>query len=88
LTQEIQKSTKTQHAIFFNYFPGGIFAILRICASFSNKKYYLTAEVEYSVRFIPESIVILVVGGLELDIHQVDGGIGCSQEHYLHHGVV
>jgi hypothetical protein len=32
--------------------------------------------------------VILVVCGLELDIHQVDGGIGCSQEYYLHHRVV
>jgi hypothetical protein len=83
-----KKVLETQHAIFLNYFPGGIFAILRKCASFSNKTYYLTAEVENSVKFIPESIVILVVGGLELDIHQVDGGIGCSQEHYLHHGVV
>jgi len=71
LTREIQKSTRNTTCNF----PGVIFAILRKCASISNKKYYLTAEVENSVKFIPESIVILVVGGLELDIHQVDGGI-------------
>ncbi len=37
---------------------------------------------------IPESVVVPVVGGLELDIHQVDGGGGRADEEDLHSGVV
>ena len=32
--------------------------------------------------------MVVVVGGLELDVHQVDGADGRGQEEDLHHGVV
>ena len=39
-------------------------------------------------KFDPECVVVAVVGRLELDVHQVDGGAGRADEEKLHGGVV
>jgi len=39
-------------------------------------------------KFNPKRVVVAVVGGLELDIHQVDGGGGRAHEEDLHTRVV
>lgn len=39
-------------------------------------------------EFDAEGIVIVVVGRLELDVHEIDRGSRCGQEKHLHHRVV
>jgi len=39
-------------------------------------------------KFDAEGVVVVVVGGLKLDVHQVHRGTGRGQEEHLHHRVV
>ena len=39
-------------------------------------------------KFDPKGVVVAVVGGLELDVHQIDGGGSRANEEELHGGVV
>jgi len=39
-------------------------------------------------EFDAERIVIVVIGGLKLHVHQIHGGTGRGQEQHLHHRVV
>lgn len=39
-------------------------------------------------EFNPEGVVVVIIGRLKLDIHQVQGGVGSRQEDELHERVV
>lgn len=39
-------------------------------------------------KFNPKSVVVMIVGGLELEIHEIDGADGGGEEEDFHRGVV
>ena len=40
------------------------------------------------LSFLPEGVVIMIVSCLELEIHEINGTDGGSQEEYLHGRVI
>lgn len=39
-------------------------------------------------EFNPEGVVVMIIGRLKLDVHQVQGGVGSRQKDKLHERVV